>query len=194
MCSTVNGTGLTLDACGAADVVVELLLTSLCFVWVSCGKTARRREATKGCTFLWVVNVRIGPQLAFIQPPPPVCVPENGATNTEAKARRLGYSRLAAPVSVSTEFPAAEIRGLGSQGPSSTWRFLGWIRGVNLEFKLACLLWFSTMALLLRYWVQLEETRSNDNCPTVMCNMTNVSARCVYAWLPKCSHQVNFNH
>lgn len=27
LCSTVKGTGLTLDACGAADVVVELLLT-----------------------------------------------------------------------------------------------------------------------------------------------------------------------
>lgn len=103
------------------------------------------------------------------------------ATSSEAKARWLGYSKHAAPVSVSTVFPAAEIRGLGSQGPSPTRHLLGWIRVVNLEFKLACLLWFLTISLLLRYWVQFEETRSNDNCPTVMCKMTSVNARCVYA-------------
>lgn len=50
------------------------------------------------------------------------------------------------------------------------------------------------MALLLRYWVQLEETRSDDNCPTVMCKMTSVNARGVYAGTPKRSRQVNFNH
>ena len=42
------------------------------------------------------------------------------------------------------------------------------------------------------YWVQLEETRSNDNCPTVMCKRVN--ALCVYALIPKRSRQVNFNH
>lgn len=86
--SAVKGTGLTR---GAADVVVELLLTSLLRVSVMWKNCQEERSSKK------VLIVRMGPLLAQSDPIPIV------------RARRLGYSKH-----------AAEMRGLGSQGPSST--------------------------------------------------------------------------
>lgn len=59
---------------------------------------------------------------------------------------------------------------------------LWWIKVFNSELTLASLLWgflffsFFFFKHDAHYWVQLEETASNDNCPATLCKATIVYA------------------